>query len=293
MVEKPKAGAMGGQVEYWNTAAGSIWVDNQERLDHQFGPLTDRLFTHANIRSGERVIDVGCGTGSTVLRSAETVGSGGRVLGLDISNPMLDLARSRAQAHEKDGGGMAHLELKIADAQIESFDAGSYDLIMSRFGVMFFGDPVAAFANLSGALRSGGRLCFVCWGPLANNPWFNIPRTAAIQYLGAPAPTAPRAAGPMAFAETDYITEILTNAGYSDIRVETETCDMVGAATAQETAHISINTGPAYRIIKSNDASAEIIASIEADIAAGFAPYLQSDAVKVPAELHFIHAKKA
>ena len=288
MSDKVPTGAMGGQVEYWNSDAGNKWVANQERLDRQLGILTDRLFEHTDIQVGERIIDIGCGTGATILRSAPATGTGGTVLGLDISHPMLDLARKRS----KEQGGMAHLELRIADAQNETFDPGGYDLIMSRFGVMFFDDPVAAFANLLSALRPGGRLCFVCWGPLANNPWFNIPRTAAIQYLGTPAPAQPRAAGPMAFAETDYVMDILTGAGYADIRIETETCDLVGAATVKETANISLNTGPAYRLLKSQNASPEIVASIEADIETAFAPYLQSDAVKVPAELHFVHAKK-
>ena len=135
------------------------------------------------------------------------------MLGIDLSHPMLGLARARAQAD-----GVANLALEIADGQSHAFEPGAVDLLQSRFGVMFFENPMAAFANLLTALRPGGRLGFVCWGGLADNPWFYIPRTAAIRHLGEPEAMPPRAPGPMAFADAGYVTEILSGAGFQEYR---------------------------------------------------------------------------
>jgi len=286
MTEQAATGKNSGQFEFWNSASGDKWVANQEALDKHLSALTDRLFQHTAIQPGERIIDIGCGTGATALRAAAATGPDGAVLGIDLSHPMLGLARSRAQAQ-----GAANLTLEIADAQSHTFETDAVDLLQSRFGVMFFENPTAAFANLRTALRPGGRLGFVCWGSLTDNPWFYIPRTAAIRHLGEPEATPPRAPGPMAFAETSYVTEILSGAGFQDIEIETETCDLIGASSLSDTAAFALNVGPASRLIKQNDPSPATIAAISAEIEAELAPYHGANGVRVPARLNFVQAR--
>jgi SAM-dependent methyltransferase len=198
------------QAAYW-TARSEQWVTHQAALDARLAPVGEQLLTRAAPRPGERVVDVGCGTGATTLAVAEKVGTRGSVLAVDISEPMLAIARRRSTER-----GHGHVRFLHGDAQSHDFEPKAYDLVLSRFGVMFFSDPVAAFANLMSALRPGGRLAFVCWAPLEDNPWFKEPLAAGIRWLGPPEPQPPRAPGPLALAETGYIEEILRDAGSSN-----------------------------------------------------------------------------
>ena len=162
------------QVEYWNTQ-GARWVEVGPRIDAQLEPLGLATIERAAVRVGERVLDVGCGCGQATLQLAERVGATGSVLGSDISEPML--ARARERAGE---AGLENVEFRQGDAQTEPFPESHFDLIFSRYGVMFFADSEAAFANLRVALRPGGRLVFVCWQELGKNPWLEQPLGAAL-----------------------------------------------------------------------------------------------------------------
>ena len=172
MTETPKEVANSAQSAYWNAKAGEAWTKNQAIMDRLLSLPGRRLFEHAAIKAGERVLDVGCGTGATVLVAADAVGPGGAVLGIDLSHAMLDLARGRAKKH----GGTAELTFEIADAQIHRFAAGRHDLLLSRFGVMFFDDPTAAFTNLSTALRPGGGCASSVGRQWPRTPGFSSPR---------------------------------------------------------------------------------------------------------------------
>lgn len=287
--ETPETGPNSAQSKYWNAAAGDQWTRDQVAQDRFLSLLTERLFHHAAIQPGERILDIGCGTGATALGAAKAAGAGGAVLGIDLSHAMLGLARARAEAMN----GMENLTLEIADAQSHAFAQGAYDLLQSRFGVMFFADPTAAFANLLGALRPSGRICFVCWGPLAEHHWFRISGAAAVKFLGEPDPTDPRAPGPLAFADPDYVTGILSEAGFVDVRISSETRDLLGAASAAEAAGNALQRGPAARLIAAHDPPPETIAAIRAEIEKGLSKYHGSGGVRVPAGLHFVHARRA
>ena len=261
-------GANQDQAEYWSSEPGQKWITFQEDLDQLFQPVTERLLARAGPKPGERLLDIGCGTGATTLAFAEATGSEGSVVGLDISQILLVRARER-----KSEGGLDQVEFLLADAQTEAFAAGDFDLLVSRFGVMFFNDPVAAFTNLAGALRPGGRLHFASWAPLSENPWFAIPRAAAVARMGEPAPTPPRAPGPMAFAETDYVLDILSKAGIGDASVDVEQVMLFDPRGVEAAAILASNLGAATRIVKEFNGTAEDVEAIAQATAKGFQHY--------------------
>ncbi len=202
------------QMRYWNELSGPKWVALADRIDDQIAPLGREAMTRARVSAGERVLDVGCGCGQTTLELAERAGLEGRVLGVDLSQPMLAEARARAER----GSGPAPDFLQ-ADAQVHAFEPGAFDLLFSRFGVMFFDDSVAAFANLRAALAPDGRIAFLCWQNIAANPWMLVPAQAAAQHVEL-APPAPGSPGPFAFADSEKVRGILAAAGFAEVRCD-------------------------------------------------------------------------
>ena len=202
------------QIAYWNDRAAMTWTSLQNRIDLMFTPLTTIALDAAAPVLGERVVDVGCGCGATVLALAGRVGPDGHVLGVDVSEPMTARAKQRiAEA------GLSQAEVRVADASTFAFAPASTDLLFSRFGVMFFADPTAAFANLRRAMRPKGRLLFAAWRDFADNSWFSVPVEAAKDLLPPSPPTEPDAPGPFAFANPDRVSALLGAAGWTDIGV--------------------------------------------------------------------------
>ncbi|HEY5658515.1 MAG TPA: class I SAM-dependent methyltransferase, partial [Myxococcota bacterium] len=183
--DSPATGPNAEQIQYWNHASGPGWVAAQARIDGQVAPFGLLAMERAGIVEGERVLDVGCGTGQSTLQLVERVGRKGSVTGIDVSAPMLARATERAKQ-----AGFKNVSFLRADAQTHRFDPRHFDLIYSRFGVMFFADPRAAFANLRTALTPGGHLSFVCWQERAKNPWMLEPLLAAGRHIQLPAPPA-------------------------------------------------------------------------------------------------------
>ena len=199
----------------WNGENGRRWVENQDRLDRMLATYGQALGRAADPAAGDHVLDVGCGAGATTFDMAARVGPSGRVVGLDISAPLigraLDLAAERTARRE------GAVEFRLADAALADF-APDFDRIVSRFGVMFFDDPAAAFANLRGALKPGGRLVFVCWRGAAENDWTRLPMSAIRHLASTPSPD-PEAPGPFSFGDRARIKRILVDAGYADIDI--------------------------------------------------------------------------
>jgi len=273
------------QVEYWNSASGEKWILFQETLDTVFQAVNDRLLVRADPKSGEKVLDVGCGTGATTRDFADKVGPGGRVVGIDISQILLDRAEERRADTRAD-----HIRYLLADAQTHAFAGNDCDLLTSRFGVMFFADPVAAFANLMTALRPGGRVSIVSWSAMAENPWFEIPRNAAVAALGKPVPKPPTAPGPLAFADRDYVLGIIREAGFADCSAVVEQVHFFFPGTVDEVAALASNIGPAARISRELGASADQVAEIGNAVSDGFQHFAVDGGVRIPASLNFFDA---
>jgi SAM-dependent methyltransferase len=266
---------------------GMKWVKYQRELDACFSAVNNRLFEYAKIESDEKILDTGCGAGDLTLEISKHLDSGGHVTAVDISRVLLDFAIERAGNLNRQ-----NIEFILADAQNHIFEPGSFDLILSRFGVMFFNDPVAAFLNLTDALRPGGRMVFVCWADVESNPWFQIPKLAAIRQLGKPQVTDPRAPGPMAFSEIEYVKDILSEAGLKNITIQEEVIPLVNKGSLDEVANLACNLGAATRIIKEFDGSDEDFQVIKSEVRKAFEEFYDGNEIRVPATLNFVHCDR-
>jgi SAM-dependent methyltransferase len=270
------AAANAKQAEYWNDLAGPGWVRFHKQLDGQIGALGEIAMDRAELAPGQRVLDIGCGCGGSSLELARRVAPGGTVLGVDLSRPMLDLATARAA---REPGIDARFEQ--GDAQTAAFPAQGFERAFSRFGVMFFADPIAAFANIRRALGTDGRLAFICWRPLAENPWMAIPIETACRFVEPPEPPPPGAPGPFGLADGERTRRILEDAGYGDIAVEPldETIYVSGPGTPEEAAAHSIGMGPVARLVEAADAATR--AQVEAALIDAFAACYDGTGVRM------------
>jgi SAM-dependent methyltransferase len=277
-------GANVQQAEYWNSEAGEKWVEFDAQMDRLLHPMTAQLVERSGISAGHRVLDVGCGAGSSTAHLAEIVGTTGRILGLDISEPLLELARKRCSA-------LRQATFENADAQVHQLEQGAFDLVVSRFGVMFFGDPVAAFSNLRSALSRSGAIHFVCWAPASENPWFSVPLSVAKRHFGEPEPTPPRAPGPLAFSEREYVSEILAAAGFRETEVETIPVTMSSTDPLPQAAQFCLRMGPAARLVKANSPDAATLDAVAADLEADLEQFQTEEGLDFPAKVHYVSAR--
>jgi SAM-dependent methyltransferase len=195
----------------WNGDSGDRWAANLARLDLMLQDFGDAAIAAADAKPGEHILDIGCGSGTSTFALARCVGPGGHVLGVDISEQLVAIARAAAPAG-------APVEFRLADAATAPLPAGRFDRLFSRFGVMFFDDPVAAFAHMRGALKPGGRLAFVCWRGAAENDWVRLPMSAIRDIVDVPA-ADPEAPGPFAFGDRERLARILAAAGFTAIDI--------------------------------------------------------------------------
>jgi len=233
------------QIAEWNGALGQRWVAMQREIDRIVVPFGDAALKIAAPQPGERVIDIGCGCGDTSLDIARIVGKAGAVLGIDVSTPMLEVARSRAALAD-----CAHLVFREGDAAEADLPANT-DLLFSRFGVMFFSQPTRALRHLRGSLRAGGRCVFVCWRAPRDNAWAMVPLSAARAAMGVtPAPADPNAPGPFAFADEQRLRAILSGAGFGAVDVQRFDAALSLGATPRSAAEAAVQIGPVSRFVR-------------------------------------------
>ena len=273
------------QIRYWNETAGPKWVRLASMLDAQIAPFGRCAMDRAAIAPRERVIDVGCGCGDTTIELGRRVGAEGSVLGIDPSAPMLDYARQRARA-----AGLANVRFENGDAQTHHLEERAFDALFSRFGVMFFADPPAAFTNLRRALRPGGRLAFVCWQSIQQNPWMFLPVMAAAAHVTLPAPPPPGAPGPFAFADADRVRGILQQAGFESVAFESiEEQLTVGGVGLDQAVDFLMEMGPAAAALR--EAGPDVRPTVAAAIREAIAPFDTPDGVRMGSAIWIVTAR--
>ena len=272
------------QIAFWNGPAGQRWTDRQQAQDIMLAPVADILIDRAKAGVGERIVDVGCGCGATTFALAKKVGPAGRVFGIDVSAPMLGRARQLAPK------GLP-VDFELADATVYPFEPASADLLVSRFGVMFFAAPALSFANMRRALRPSGRMAFACWREPRDNPWLMAPLQAAYKHaprLPQPGPDDP---GPFSFASEQRVAGILSEAGFTAI--EMERCDLSldiaigrGLEAAVETA---VEIGPAARALEGQPP--DVIAAATHSIREVLSPFASGQHVPLAASFWMVTAR--
>jgi SAM-dependent methyltransferase len=253
------------QAALWNDASGKAWIEMQPILDEVLAPF-ERLVVDAGYPGeGGNVLDIGCGAGATTLAMARRVGNDGNCVGLDISQPLVALATERTRVED-----VANASFEVGDAQAFAFESGHFDAAISRFGVMFFDDPVAAFTNIRKAARHRGKLAFVAWrGPLANDFMTTAARAAAPFPPPAPAPD-PDAPGQFAFADGAKVKRILEASGWASIEVEQ--ADVPCRIAQRDLMTFVTRLGPVGAALREVDrATAEKITTV---LPAAFAPFV-------------------
>jgi SAM-dependent methyltransferase len=272
-----------GQVAYWNGAGGDHWVKRQELTDLVLAPVAELALARAAARPGERVIDVGCGCGATTEALVERVAPGGTVLAADVSAPMLGRAQERL-------AGRAGVAFVCADAAAHPFAPGAADLLFSRFGVMFFGDPVAAFANLRRGLRAGGRVLFACWRKPVENPWMLVPLHAAYEHVPRLPKPGPEDPGPFSFGDPERVTRILAGAGFADVALEPAdlALDLASGGGLDAAVAYTLDIGATSRVL--DGVSDEVRAAVAVSVRQALAPYADGGRVPLPAAIWLVSA---
>ncbi len=269
------------QAQHWNEEGGRRWVENIAHVERMLEPLNAELLALAAPRAGERVLDVGCGGGATSAAFARAVGARGRVLGVDVSAVILEVARRRY-------ADIAQLSFELGDAATMAL--AGFDLVVSRFGVMFFLDPIEAFANLHRAAQPSGRLAFVCWRAIEENPWMGDCAKAAFTVLPQPEPTPPGAPGPFAFADAARLRGILDAAGYAGIDIRPLDL-MLDLGTLDDALEQMTCMGPAAPAYAAAEAAARE-AAVRA-LRAVLEPRLDGDRVRMPGAVWLVRARAA
>jgi len=278
-----QANANREQAALWNGSSGEAWVTEQALLDATFVNFEKLLVDAVATTGATRVLDVGCGSGATTLAIARHLGSKGAAVGIDISAPLVELARRRAAR-----AGVTASFL-IADAQTHEFDPVRYDLAVSRFGVMFFDDPVAAFTNLRGAMNPGGRLRAITFRAASENPFMTTAERAAAPLLPGIPPRRPDGPGQFAFANRERVQGFLAAAGWSAIDLAPS--DVPCAFPARELEGYFTRLGPVAAVLR--DADQATRARVTGTLRAAFAPFIQGDEVRFSAACWMVSATAA
>ena len=271
------------EIEYWNGPGGERWLNRQQAQDALLAPVADVLLDRAAAHPGEIVLDIGCGCGSTSIALARRVAPGGHVLGVDVSAPLLDRARQLAPQ-------ALPLSFVLADATVHRFEPGRADLLFSRFGVMFFADPVRSFVNMRTGLRAGARLVFACWRAPRENPWLMLPLQEAYRHVPRLPEVGPEEPGPFSFADPHRVRGILERAGFGAIGLEPFDLSFDlslgrGLDAALDTA---LNMGPASRALDGQPAS--LRAAAAESIRAALARRQVGETVPLPGALWIVTA---
>lgn len=283
MTDFAKSERNADQIAFWNGAAGELWTRRQAMQDVMLAPVNAALMAAAAAKLGEHVIDVGCGCGSTTLELGRAVGASGRVLGLDVSAEMLAHARTRVAGEP--------VAFELGDATVYPFEPAKADLLFSRFGVMFFAEPIPSFTNIRRGLKSGARVAFACWQEPKKNPWMIAPLMAAYKHVPKLPQVGPEDPGPFAFADEARVQRILTGAGFTGVTLTPHTLAFEisvgkGLDAAVDSA---IDFGPTARAIEGQPT--DVVAAVRRSIREALAPFARDGGVHLPAAIWIVTAR--
>ncbi|MFY0690365.1 MAG: methyltransferase domain-containing protein [Paracoccaceae bacterium] len=271
----------------WNALAHP-WIDHEEPIEKAHSPVRDGLLDRAALKVGERVLDIGCGSGALSLDAADQVGPDGRVIAFDIAEAFVSRVTERAR-------GRGHVEPVQGDAQHHDFSGADCDAVVSLFGTMFFDEPKSAFANIGRALSAGGRMVFVTWAGPQHNPWFSVPGRAMAEALPEMPKPDPSAPGPMAFANIGMVTNLLSEAGFAEVSAEEVDTHLTPICAAADITAMMLAIGP-FRGATSRfghpDAQNAILESIAARMIDGYGAFATGDGIRVPARVIYYMATR-
>jgi SAM-dependent methyltransferase len=275
------AEANADEVAAWRGDLGRTWSREGARIDALQAEVTAELVRRAGIAAGHCVLDIGCGAGASTRAAADAAAPGGRVVGVDAAAHMVAAAEARG------GPGVSYI---VEDAQDHPFPARSFDRVISQFGVMFFSDTVAAFANLRRATRPGGRCVLAAWAAPEENPWFHLPRAAAVAELG-DAPGDPDAPGPTRFRDGPAAASLLRQAGWDEATSEAVGLCLRPEGSLADIATLATRLGPAARLLRLKQADDAARARVAARIEAALAPFSGAGGTRIPAVINFLSGR--
>jgi len=271
------------QIAYWNGPGGRHWADRQQSQDIVLAPVSEILIDRAKVKAGERILDVGCGCGATTIALARKVGPAGYVFGIDISTPMLARARQLTPPD-------LPVDFVLADATLYPFDPASFDLLVSRFGVMFFAEPALSFANLRRAMRPSGRLTFACWREPRENPFFLAPLQAVYKHVPKLPQLGPEDPGPFSFASEARVHRILGEAGFQGVAMEpcNLSLDIAVGRGLDAAVTSALEIGPAARALA--EQPPDVVAAAANSIREALMPFARGQSVPLPASIWIVTA---
>ena len=273
------------QYEFWNKGIGQKWVKEDDAINERFTILTKEFFLRSNIKKNDRVLDIGCGGGITSFEASKIVGKYGYVLGADISEILLDLAK-------KNFSSIKNLEFKYCDVQNYNFKKNIFSKVISRFGVMFFENPIVAFKNIYNSIQDGGSLHFVCWTNVMENEFFTAAANIIIKHLNKEFPKVTRSPGPFAFSEEKYIKQILDSSGFKNIKVDKVYTSLSTNDDAAKDGELLFKIGLAGRLLSEENLSEEELSNIKDKIIAMSKNRQVDGKISYRACLNFVSATK-
>ena len=273
------------QFEFWNEGIGRKWVEEDDSMNERLSILTKELFLRSNIKRDDKILDIGCGGGQTTFDASEMVGENGYVVGADISKILLDLAESK-YANTK------NLEFKYCDVQNYEFKENSFSKVISRFGVMFFENPIEAFKNIYNSIQEGGSLNFVCWTNVMENEFFTDPTNIIIKHINKEFPEITRAPGPLAFSEADYVKEILVSSQFKNVKVEKVYSSISTNDSAKKDGDLLLKLGLGGRLLADANLSKKELSVIRDEMVEISQKRLKNGKITYKACLNYVSATK-
>jgi ubiquinone/menaquinone biosynthesis C-methylase UbiE len=267
----------------WNSKTGQAWVNNDLKMDLHLEVITTLLFKEFETLGNKHVLDVGCGSGTTSKLLSDQVGSTGSVEGVDISRPLLELAQAKY-------GTIENIRFTNADAQSFEFKKSFYDQIVSRFGVMFFENPIAAFTNMRQSLKPNGKLNFVCWSALEENEFFILPLKIVLKYLNKPLPNPSKAPGPLAFSNKPYLLKILQSSEFKNIKIKTVKTEMLNFDPVKEQVRFFNKMGLAAQMKKEASFDIEIHEKIDQELEIELMKRTDANGTSLKATVYYVSA---